>query len=199
MNLEVTTATKVDGIIERELAEHWLRRGEVLRLGCPPYHAHVGLRLGGVRHAPYVPAREVPKVTGGPGRWPLPNDVVPDEDWTDDPALGYWATAAEPGQVAVRLADHFAGSTGHARLTWTNQRLAVVYPTNRLEGGEGGPFTTAEEFDARVVVRVDAVLGGRSFPPSPAIRFGFADGSAVFLRDVLAPMKVSRALSPPRG
>lgn len=194
MNLEVTTATKVDKIIERELGGHWLRRGEVLRLGCAPYHAHVALRLGGVRHAPYVPSRQLPKVTGGPGRWPLPGDVA-DEDWTDDPALGYWATADDADQVAVRLADHFAGSAGHARLTWTNQRLAVVYPTNRLEGAAGGPFTTAEEFDARVVVRLDAVLGGRSFPPAPAIRFGFGDGSAVFLRDVLAPTKVPRALS----
>lgn len=195
MNLEVTTATKVDKIIERELGEHWLRRGEVLRLGCAPYHAHVGLRLGGARHVPYVPSRRLPKVTGGPPRWPLPADVVTDEDWTDDPALGYWATADDVDRVAVRLADHFAGSAGHARLTWTNRRLAVVYPTNRLEGGTGGPFTTAEEFDAGVVARLDAVLGGRSFPPSPVIRFGFGDGSAVFLRDVLAPMKVPRALS----
>ncbi|MGW4521552.1 hypothetical protein [Amycolatopsis sp. NPDC004378] len=199
MNLEATTAAKVDKIIERELGSHWLRRGEVLRLGCAPYHAHVGVRLGGVRHAPYVPGRELPKVTEPPGRWPLPTDVVADEDWTDDPALGYWATAGDAGQVAVRLADHFAASVGHARLTWTNQRLAVVYPTSRLVGGSGGPFTTAEEFDARVVVRLDAVLGGHSFPPSPSIRFGFGDGSAVFLRDALAPMKVSRALSPPRG
>ncbi|WP_235191132.1 hypothetical protein [Amycolatopsis rifamycinica] len=194
-DLAVRTATKVDEIIEREYRGHWLRPGEVLRLGCAPHHAHVGLRLGGVRHAPYVPAREVPKVTGGPPRWPLPTNAVPDEDWADDPALGYWATADDPAQVAVRLADHFAGGAGHARLTWTNQRLAVVYPTSHLDGGTGGPFTTAEEFDARVVARLDAVPGGPSFPPSPSIRFGFADGSAVFLRDALAATKVPRALS----
>lgn len=195
LKLETTTAAKVDEIIEREYRGHWLRPGEVLRLGCAPHHAHVGLRLGGVRHAPYMPAREVPKLTGGPGRWPLPTDAVADEDWADDPALGYWAVADHPGRLAVRLADHFAGGAGHARLTWTNQRLAVVYPTSRLEGGAGGPFTTAEEFDPRVVVRLDAVPGGPSFPPSPSIRFGFGDGSAVFLRDALAAVKVPRALS----
>ncbi|MEU0536939.1 hypothetical protein [Amycolatopsis tolypomycina] len=194
-DLEVRTAEKVDEIIEREYHGHWLRSGEVLRLGCPPYHAHVGLRLGGVRHAPYVPAREVPAVTDGTPRWPLPTDAVSDEHWADDPALGYWAIADDPGQVAVRLADHFAGSGGHARLTWTHQRLAIVYPTSRLAGGTGGPFTTAEEFDPQVVTRLDAVPGGPSFPPSPSIRFGFADGSAVFLREALAAMKVARALS----
>jgi hypothetical protein len=194
VKLETKTATKDDEIIRRELGGYWLRPGEVLRLGCAPHYAHVGLSLGGVRHAPYVPARETPKLTSGPGRWPLPTAEVADEDWADDPALGYWATADDPGQLAVRLADHFAGGAGHARLTWTNQRLAVVYPTSLLEGATGGPFTTAEEFDARVVARLDAVPGGPSFPPSPSIRFGFTDGSAVFLRDALASMKVSRAL-----
>ncbi|GAA4542751.1 hypothetical protein [Amycolatopsis samaneae] len=193
MDLAVRTATEVDKIVERELTQCWLRPGEVLRLGCPPLYGHVGLRLGAELHVPYTAARETPKVSGAPPRWPVPG-AVPEEDWTDDPALGYWAVARERGQLAVLLADHFAAGAGEARLTWTNQRLAVVYPAKLLaEGGASGPFTTGEEFDTRAVTGLDALHPGRSFPPRPVLRFGFADGSAVFLRDVLAPLKVARA------
>ncbi|MEC3975678.1 hypothetical protein [Amycolatopsis sp. H20-H5] len=196
MNLAEKTATEVDEIVERELTQFWLQPGERLLLGLSQVHGHVSLRLGEVRHLPHVPARELPEVSG-PARWPVPSADLPDEDWTDDPALAYHAVAQTPDQFAVRVADHCASSLGEARLTLTDRRFALVYATKRLaKPAEGaGPFTTFEEHRADVVRGVDSMLGGRSFPPKTLLRFTFADGSALHLHDVLAPMKAARALT----
>jgi len=202
MTSELKMATEIDQIIEREYQEHWLHRGETLLIGCPPVHGYVGLRLGPVFQVPYLPDhslnRDIPKVTTAPGRWPLPA-ALPNRDrtdWTDDPTLAFWVEASSPDQVAVRIADHLATSAGAARLTWSNKRLALVYPTKFLAVAETKePFTTAEEFPSTVVTRLDFVLSGRSFPPRPAVCFSFTDGSVVYLRDLLASKKVTRALS----
>ncbi|MEV0065883.1 hypothetical protein [Amycolatopsis sp. NPDC050768] len=192
---ELKQAGEVDEIIERDYAKVWLRKKERLLLGCPPAHGHVVAWVGGALHLPYTPAREPVKVTTAPGRWPTPAGL-PDEDWTDDPSLAYRVEAAARTAVAVRIADHLAFSAGAARLTWTDRRLALVYPTKFVaEPDTKDFFVTAEEFPADVVARLDAVTPGRSFPPEPGIRFTFADGSTLTQRDLLAPMKVRRALS----
>ncbi|QRP45845.1 hypothetical protein [Amycolatopsis sp. FDAARGOS 1241] len=192
---ELKQAGEVDEIIERDYAEAWLRRGEKLLLGCPPAHGHVVAWVGGELRLPYQPAREPVKVTTAPGRWPAPAGL-PDEDWTDDPTLAYRVTAASPADVAARIADHLAFSAGAARLTWTNKRLALVYPTRFVvDAATKDFFVTDEQFPPDVVARLDAVTPGRSFPPEPALHFTFTDGSTLAQRDLLAPMKVRRALS----
>ncbi|MGW4482838.1 hypothetical protein ACWEOE_03265 [Amycolatopsis sp. NPDC004368] len=192
---DVKQAGEVDEIIERDYAKVWLRRKEKLLLACPPAHGHVLAWVGGVRHLPYAPAREPVKVTTAPGRWPTPAGL-PDEDWTDDPSLAYRVDAASSADLAVRIADHLAFSAGAARLTWTDRRLALVYPTKFVVSPEAkNLFVTAEEFPPDAVTRLDAVTPGRSFPPEPGMRFTFADGSVLTQRDLLASMKVRRALS----
>ncbi|WP_326567626.1 hypothetical protein VSH64_38250 [Amycolatopsis rhabdoformis] len=192
---ELKQATEVDEIIERDYAKAWLQRKERLLLACPPAHGHVIAWVGGSLQLPYAPAREPIRVTTAPGRWPTPAGL-PDEDWTDDPSLAYRMEATTPSDVAARIADHLASSAGTARLTWTDRRLALVYPTKFVAAPATKDFfVTVEEFPANTVTRLDAITPGRSFPPEPAIHFTFSDGSSLTQRDLLAPLKVRRALS----
>jgi hypothetical protein len=196
VNLAEKSATVVDEIVERELAAYWLQPGERLLIGLPQVHGHVCLRLGTERHLPHKPTRQLPEVSG-PARWPLPAADVLDEDWTDDPTIAYYAVARHAGEYAAQVADHCASSLGEARLTLTDRRFALVYATKRLAqaAGETATFITFEETGPEVVREVSAVLGGRSFPPKPVLRFGFEDGSVLYIRDVLASMKAARASS----
>ncbi len=189
-------AAQNDEIVETELAQYWLAKGERLLLGCPPVRAHVGALVGGHRRAPHVPGRRLPEVRGEKPRWPLPVEELPPEDWTDDPTLGHWVRADHDGQVAVRFADHLAVSHGEARVVVTDRRIAVVYPTKLLaeDPAAGSPgFSTFEEMDAGHLAALDAPFLGRSVPPRPVIALRFTDGSELYSRDVHAVMKVRRA------
>lgn len=195
------TAKTVDEVVERELHQFWLAPGERLIIGCPPAHGHTGLLLDGKLELPYQASRETPRVKGKP-RWPLPAEGVLDENWTDDPTIAYWVVAQRRDQVAAGLAEHLAGGCGEARLTWSDRRLAVVYPARLLEGEEtdpARPFRTFDELPSNVVRSVAARYLGRSFPPRPVLEFVFADGSMVYQRDMLAVTKAARAHSRQRA
>lgn len=199
METDPRRAAHNDEIVETELTRHWLDDGERLLLGCPPVRAHVGALVGGRRHVPYAPARDLPAVRGDRPRWPLPVENLPAEDWTDDPTLGYWATADHADRIALRIADHLAASHGEARVVVTDRRIAVVYPTAVLAGAASGEvvdapvFTTFEERDVEHLAALDAPFLGHSIPPRPVIAFHFTDGSQLYTRDVHAVLKVRRA------
>ena len=184
--------TKNDRIISGELSRAWLRKGERLRFGAMPVRAHVRANVGGEVRLPHEPLHEVPPLDRAKlGRLPRsPSPEVIDEDWSDDPAVGHFASARAADQIAVHYADHFANSHGEARLAVSDRRVAVVYPS-RFLGDTSTLFTTFCELDARQV-RFSAVFAGRSVPPPRVLRADFADGSVLLLRDPLAAAHLER-------
>jgi hypothetical protein len=191
-DLALETMTHLNDVVERELTELWLRPGERLVLTTAPIMGHVGVQLPGERLVPYTPSRPMPAVNNGPARWPLPNETFLNEDWPDDPTLCYWVHARGLQQQAVRYADYFAATFGTARLTLTDQRLAIVTPTKFLVDPPepARPLTTFEETGTHVVRGFSAAVSGPSVPPRPLLRVDFTDGSTLFTKDLLASVKV---------
>jgi hypothetical protein len=192
-DIPTRTAIELNRIVTAEVTELWLRPGERLIVSGVPACGHVGALIAGQRHVPYIQTRAMPAMKD-PARWPLPTAEVRPEDWTDDPTLGYWVTARDRGRYAVRAGDHLAATHGLARLTITDQRVALVCPTKFLlePPDPTQPLTTFEETGSGIVRGFSAAITGISVPPKPLLRVDFADGSTLFARDLLAPGKAPR-------
>lgn len=190
-DIPTRTAIELNRIVTAEVTEMWLRPGERLLVSGIPACGHVGALIAGQRYVPYTPTRVVPAMKD-PTRWPLPAREVRPEDWPDDPTLGYWATARDPNQYAIRAADILAATHGLARLTITDRRVALLCPTKFLvEPPEPTqPLTAFEETGSGIVRGFSAAITGVSVPPKPLLRVDFNDGSTLFARDLLAPTKV---------
>jgi hypothetical protein len=190
-----------DEVVESELTRFWLHPGERLLLGCAPIRGYAGVRIGAQIRLPHEPLGDMPALDLGRARWPLPAEETAtspdvDNDWVDDPTLGYWASAPHADSAAVRLADHFAHSRGEARLAFSDHRVAVVYPTKLFHPNDPKPpsvFTTHAEVPARQLAGLDAPFSGHSLPAPRVIRLRFTDGSTLQLRDPHAAARVQRA------
>ncbi|MEV0678534.1 hypothetical protein AB0I60_18650 [Actinosynnema sp. NPDC050436] len=185
-----------DQVVEGELNQFWLTPGERLLLALPPVEAHVAARVGAEVRVPHRPVGEVPELDLGKEHWPLPTEHVaadPDVDWVDDRTVGYFASARQPSDDAIRLADHFAHSRGQARLAVSDRRVAVVYPTKLLRKDPPTVFTTHADLPATRLGRLDAVFLGQSLGVPPVVRLSFVDGSVLHVRDSLSARRVQRA------
>jgi hypothetical protein len=89
-------------------------------------YGHVGVLLAGEQRLPHAPIGPVPEFSAGPLRWPLPAVTTTASNWTEDPVVGFFAQASDPGQDAVRFADVLAHTRGVARLMVTDQRVGLL-------------------------------------------------------------------------
>lgn len=204
---------------------HWLGRGERGLLEILPRPGYGGSRIGGVVRAPHEPLGPVPATVLDPPTWRLPCAVVSsgefiEDDWVDDPAIGWFAHAEAAEAVAVRLLDHVVGGAGQAGLALTDRRVAVVtaakllaanepgepaepkglvgkafsamgdWLTNDSEWTMGDEVTSVWEVDARRLRDVSAPWVGRGFPPPELIRMEFDDGSVLLVREADSRAKV---------
>lgn len=193
MDLLAKQLRKNDETVTEELNRHWVHKGERLAFGTPPLREYVRASIGGQSRLPHEPLHQMPGFDVeklGERRWPLPSPEILEEDWTDDPTVGHFASARQPDQLAVHFADHFANSHGEARLAVSDRRVALVYPSKFL-GRTGGLFTTFCETDPRQV-RISAPYAGRSAPPPRVVRVDFSDGSTLMLRAPFAAELVAR-------
>ncbi|MGW0517228.1 hypothetical protein [Crossiella sp. NPDC003009] len=190
-----------DKIVEAELTQFWIQRGERLLLGCPPVRGYVCAWLAGQTRLPHEPISAMPELDLGRHRWPLPAKITatspaPAEDWAEDPTVGYWAAATDPAADAIRLADHLAHSRGEARLVLTDQRVAIVYPTKLFQPKNPATvFTTGLELPAGRIAGVRAPFVGRGVPMPRVLEITFAEGSVLQLRLPQAAARVQRALA----
>ncbi|MFD8498527.1 hypothetical protein [Amycolatopsis sp. NPDC059657] len=189
---------KRDSEMEEDLRKHWLRPGERLLLWHAPVPGYTGGRLGDELRLPHVPLRPVPEHRFGKSEWAKPHELTTspafnEVDWVDDQAFSYWFEARQGEQDAVRFADHFTDGWGAAKVVLSDQRIAVVYHSAQLREPAPSFLTTAFELPAGHLANVAMPFVGRSVPPPRVIRLGFADGSALFIRDDLTRLRVERA------
>lgn len=189
---------KRDSEMEEDLRKHWLRPGERLLLWHAPVSGYTGGRLGDELRLPHVPLRQVPEHRFGKSDWPNPHELTmspafDEADWADDQAFSYWFEAHQGEQDAVWFADHFTDGWGVAKMVLSDRRIAVVYHSAQLRESSQPVITTAFELPAAHLVNVGMPFAGRTVPPPRVIRLGFADGSALFIRDDLTRLRVERA------
>lgn len=186
----------------------WAQPGETIRVGLLARVRDVGSRVGGVVRAPHPVPEDAPATVAIKQEHPLPAEwtaagAVSGFDWVEDNAIGWWAEAAEPGQVAARMADFLAVGCGQAGVFLSDRRLAVVLPEKLLVASRakkgllgralGGLLDSTSwdlpdkvvslwEGDPREVRGWSVALVGRGFPFVRVVRFDFADGSVLFGR-----------------
>ncbi|SFT55560.1 hypothetical protein SAMN04487904_103395 [Actinopolyspora lacussalsi subsp. righensis] len=123
---------------ENRIKETWALPDEEFESVITTSPKHAASIVNGEPHIPHTPLSETPGVELDRPEWPLPSEIISngcflEDEWANDPTIGYLAVATSPKHEAVRVVDHLSVGYERSALVITDRRLAVVIESQLLK------------------------------------------------------------------